>query len=139
MNSGQMTSISTASTSRLRAAVLRVHGKDDEVLESVFAVLLGLEGEQRVQEVGDTEPGVHPAHEVDAHELKVAGIVREARCQGFHGLDDGKNMAGRSTVVRSFRYGTVLDLKAAQCRGGGLETLPFGVVRGDPGGGGGQR
>ena len=64
--------------------------------------------------------------------------MREGRSKGFDGIDDGNNMAGRGSVVRFVRYGAVLDLQAAQGRGCGLEPLPFGVVRGDPGGGGGN-
>ena len=45
-------------------AVLRVHREDDEMAEAVHAVLLRLEGVERVEEVGHPEALVGPAGEV---------------------------------------------------------------------------
>ena len=77
MNSGQMTSTSTASTKRLVDAVLRVHREHDEVAQAVDAVLLRLERHQRVEEVGHAEALGAPAVEVDDERVEVGGVVRE--------------------------------------------------------------
>ncbi|CAM5265545.1 hypothetical protein SGRI78S_00930 [Streptomyces griseus subsp. griseus] len=60
-------------------AVLRVHREDDEVLEAVGPVPRGLEGEQRVQEVGHAEAVGGPAAQVGDEGAVVGGVVREER------------------------------------------------------------
>ena len=64
MNSGQMTSISTASTRRLVLPFCVYIGKTTRCCRPSIAVLLRLEGQQRVEEVGHAEAAVGPAAEV---------------------------------------------------------------------------
>lgn len=69
-------------------AVLRVHREHDEVLEAVRAARGGLEGQQRVEEVGHLEAVVGPAPQVLDERLVVGGVVRQQRGQRLDGPDD---------------------------------------------------
>ena len=57
------------------AAVLRVHGEDDDMAKAIHAILLRLEGDQRVEEVGHAESVGLPAGEVGVERGQVGGIV----------------------------------------------------------------
>ena len=125
MNSGQMTSISTASTRRLVLPFWVYIGKTTRCCRPFTAVLLRLEGLQRVQEVGHAEAAVGPAAEVGDEEREVVGVVREGRCQGLDGRRDGADIPGGRLMVGGLRNGAVLDLERLQGGGGGLELQPF--------------
>ncbi len=64
MNSGQIDLDDERLDEAVRRAVLRVHREDDEVADAVDAVLLRLEGDERVEEVRDAEAVGRPALEV---------------------------------------------------------------------------
>ena len=66
----------------VRRTVLRVHREDNEVPKPVDAVLLRVEGHQRVEEVRHAEPGVSPAGEVVHQGGQVVGRRAETRQSG---------------------------------------------------------
>ncbi len=115
----------------VRVAVLGVHREDDQVLKAVLALGRGLEGEQRVQEVGLPVAGVGPLGQVRVDGGQVGGVVREERGQlgdgGAHGRDQGVDgVALHGGQVD----GAVLGLQRAQGLDGVLQSQP-GRVRGE--------
>ncbi len=96
--------------------------------EAVLALPGGLEGEQRVQEVGYGVAGVGPAAEVGYDRVQVGRVVREERRQLARGVDNGGEqrvglVAGGGTAgVEVDR--AVLRLEGAEFLDRGLQPDP---------------
>jgi hypothetical protein len=78
------------------------------VLEAVLALFLGLEGEQRRQEVGDREARGFPCGKVFDDGVQVGGIVREGGGQAAQRINDAADVQGCLTMVCRVRNGAVL-------------------------------
>ena len=79
MNSGQITSISTASTSRLALPFWVYIGNTTRCRMPSTRCCCGWKAISESIEVGHAEPLGRPAVEVDHHGGQIVGVVREVR------------------------------------------------------------
>ena len=124
MNSGQMTSISTASTRRLVLPFWVYIGKTTRCCRPSTRCCCGWKATSESQEVRHAEAAVGPAAEVLDQGLEVVGVVSQLRRDGLDAGDETADMGGRGGVVGGLGDGPVGGLQLTQVGDGRLQPEP---------------
>ena len=111
MNSGQMTSISTASTSRLLLPFWVYMGKTTRCWRPSSRCSCGWKARSEARKSGTPKPAVAQARKSARDCLEVGGVVREPGSQFLNGLNDRGNMARGGRMRVRVGDGSVLDLE----------------------------